>query len=100
MLGIILPDNYSVGHLIFTVTSGTLEVRLGEHSLNTLDESLITKNFDVELIEIHPNYTNQLLTNDIALLRLAEPADISIYTPVCLPIQDQDFTGQLATVVG
>ena len=33
-------------------------------------------------------------------MRLTEPADPSVYTPVCLPTTNQDFTGQLATVAG
>ena len=39
-------------------------------------------------------------SNDISLVRLAEAADLTIYTPVCLPAAQQDFTGQLSTVAG
>ena len=41
-----------------------------------------------------------LSSNDIALVRLTEDADLAIYTPVCLPTAQQDFTGQFSTVAG
>lgn len=83
------------------VTKDSLEIRLGEHQLNTIDETLITKDFKVDLIVLHADYHNpRRYSNDIALVRLAEEADLSVYTPVCLPTTDQDFTGQLATVAG
>ena len=55
----------------------------------------------MDLIVTHPDYnTPRRFSNDIALVRLAEEADLSVYTPACLPDSDQDFTGQLATVAG
>ena len=62
---------------------------------------MITKDFNVDLIVLHPDYnTPKWISNDIALVRLAEDADLSVYTPACLPDTDQDFTGQLATLAG
>ena len=78
-----------------------MEIRLGEHQRNITDETLITKEFNVDLIVTHPEYYQPYnVSNDIALVRLAEEADLSVYTPACLPDSDQDFTGQLATVAG
>ena len=68
-----------------------LEIRLGE--------TRVTKDFNVDLIVVHPEYSKHT-RNDIALVRLAEDADLSVYTPACLPTTNQDFTGQLATVAG
>ena len=78
-----------------------MEIRLGEHQLNTQDETLITKDFNVDRIVVHPDYNSpSRYSNDIALLRLSEDADLSVYTPACLPATDQDYTGQLSTVAG
>ena len=72
----------------------TLSVRLGEHQLNTLDETMIVKDFNVALIVLAPRYNQpSSSSNDIALLRLAEAADLSVYSPACLPATDQ---GQIA----
>ena len=87
--------------LIVNLSPGTLEIRLGEHQLNTIDETLIVKDFNVDLIVKAPNYNNPVSTsNDIALVRLSEEADLTKYTPVCLPSHNQDFTGQQSTVAG
>ena len=67
---------------------------LGEHDVETRTETSITRSFNVDLIVLHPK------PYDLALVRLSEPADISIYTPVCLPRHHQDFTGQEATLTG
>jgi len=69
------------------------EVALGEHDVETRAETSITRSYNVDLIVLHPKH-------DIAMVRLSEPADISIYTPVCLPRHHQDFTGQEATLTG
>ena len=47
-----------------------------------------------------PGVCTLTLSNDIALVRLAEAVDLSVFTPVCLPDTNQTFTGQNATVVG
>ena len=81
--------------------SDSLEVRLGEHQLNTIGETLIVKDFNVDLIVKHPRYNSPSQnSNDIALVRLSEAADLSVYTPVCLPAGGQDFTGRRAVIAG
>ena len=70
--------------------SASLSVRLGEHQLNTLDETMIVKDFNVALIVVHPDYNRpSSSSNDIALVRLAEPADLAVYSPACLPASNQ-----------
>jgi len=92
----------TAAHCIFNgVNSANLEIRLGEHSRNVVEESLITKDFDVNYILKHPQYNSpKPSSNDIALVRLSTDADISIYTPACLPSSGQDFTGQSALLTG
>ena len=49
---------------------------------------------------VHPNYNPSTTNNDIALLKLSEPVDLSIYTPACLPASSADYVGQSAKVYG
>jgi len=92
----------TAAHCIFSsVTTSNLEVRLGEHSLGVTSETLLTKEFNVDYILKHPSYNSpRSSSNDIALLRLAEDVDISVYTPACLPTLNQDFTGQSSLLTG
>jgi len=89
-------------HCIFQgVDKDSLEIRLGEHQRDTINETLVTKDFNVDQIVLHPDYNSpKSISNDIALVRLAEDADLSVYTPACLPDTDEDFSGQLATLAG
>ena len=50
---------------------------------------------------VHPDYNYHVAeNNDIALLKLAEAVDLSIYTPACLPASSADYVGQTAKVYG
>ena len=63
----------------------------------------MTKDFHVDKIVLHPDYNNPFNephSNDIALVRLTEEVDISVFTPICLPEPNQDFTGSKATLAG
>ena len=91
---------------------------LGDHkgpqNLDSEPDEKLKKTVDVVDVRKHPYYQNvayynslkigndiySYLDNDIALLRLAEPNDLDIYTPVCLPSQGQDFAGWPAWLVG
>ena len=49
----------------------------------------------------HPHYNDRTPKNDIALVRLSTRADLSTYTPVCLPENGQEnFIGELSTLIG
>ena len=49
---------------------------------------------------IHPKYNDRNDNNDIALLKLKNPLDLTEYTPVCLPERNQMFVGETAWVYG
>ena len=50
---------------------------------------------------VHEDYQSpQPYSNDIALLKLAEPVDLDTYTPACLASTDADYTGQNGRVYG
>ena len=83
------------------ISQGSLEIRLGEHRRSVTSDSIITKDFSVDYILKHPSYGSpQQHSNDIAMVRLAEEADLSVYTPACLPDSNEDFTGQMALLTG
>ena len=71
-----------------------MKVRLGEHNWKDGWETLITRDFNIEIS------VGRSDRKDIALLRLKEEVDINIYTPICLPAPNQDFTGRNATLAG
>ncbi|CAH1637696.1 unnamed protein product [Spodoptera littoralis] len=64
------------------------------------------RNVSIASVIAHPGYTPQSLVDDIALIRLAEPADFSLDSmkPVCLPVtselQRESLIGQNAVVAG
>lgn len=55
----------------------------------------------VQIIE-HPQYNTATLDNDIALIRVSSPVDLSLpgIMPVCLPSSTDSFTNQNAIVTG
>ena len=79
--------------------SGMIKIHLGKDQL--FKTGTIVKAFQVDRIERAPNYNYPSeYSNDIALLRLTEKVDLTVYTPVCLPAHNQTFTGRQATVIG
>merc|ERR1719158_963842 len=48
----------------------------------------------------HPDYNEKNIDNDIALMKLSEPLDINIYTPLCLPCKNDNFIGKKAWATG
>ena len=87
----------TAAHCVYDASSVT--VILGEHDTATMTESTIPrKEVTVSKIIPHENYV--LLHDDIALLKLSESVDLSVYTPVCLPNTGDDFIGKTALVYG
>ena len=59
------------------------------------------KDVKVEKIIPHEDFNSpKELSNDIALLKLAEHIDLNVLTPACLPALDTDFTGKTGSVYG
>lgn len=50
---------------------------------------------EVEIEEIipHPEYSDSTFSNDVMLLKLAEPVEMTDgVSPVCLPVAGEDYT--------
>ena len=75
-------------------------VVIGEHNIrddNTNDPK--RKVLEIEKTIIHEDYCLYQV-HDIALLKLKEKVDLSIYTPACLAPADADYTGKTASLYG
>jgi len=104
--GTLVASNWVVTAAHCIVDAGTpnkddLTVLLGAFDFANDDD---TKRKDVALeIDpiVHEDYNNpNQLSNDIALLKLAESVDLNMYTPACMAAKDADFTGKNGRVYG
>merc|ERR1712126_599778 len=85
-----------------------LKVVLGAHTLQASAMSSYANDYSVDRIVVPTNYGKSTtwalkevdFLGDIGLLRLATHADISKYTPACLPSDTQDFFGKFAVITG
>lgn len=83
-------------------------MRLGQHNLNSSDSSPGARSIQVKTSYVHHNHNGNSLDNDIALLRLTEPADLddpdAAICLVCLPERnaqaDSLQAGKFCTVTG
>lgn len=71
-----------------------LKIRAGEWDTQTREELFPHQDRYVSEIIIHENYYKGGLFNDVALLTLREPVELSeIVNTACLPPQDYNFDG-------
>jgi len=77
-----------------------LRVVLGEHDSEKEDETFLkTRKIPLKKYFVHEGYRRLIAKqHDIALLKLEEEVDLSVYTPVCLPssVRNRDNTPVLA----
>ncbi|KAJ8985954.1 hypothetical protein NQ317_010712 [Molorchus minor] len=108
--GTVINERYVLTAAHCIIRSSVFGVRLGEHNL---DEKIdCTPNGDycaprpqdfyIESTVVHPEYDPKTFINDIALIRLATPANFSASNvkPICLPIEKVDLTGSHGIIAG
>lgn len=84
----------TAAHCVYGKPSQMLKVRAGEWDTQTRDELFPHQDRSVKEIIIHENYYKGGLFNDVALLLLNEPVELSeIINTACLPPQDFNFDG-------
>ncbi|KAJ0173666.1 hypothetical protein K1T71_010815 [Dendrolimus kikuchii] len=90
-------------------------VILGEYDVTTdrdcnktspLQCALPTRKVNIDRVKVHPNYTINKQTDDIALIKLSEPVNPDVVTtkPICLPItremRTMDLKNKTTVVAG
>uniref|UniRef100_A0A182NF46 Peptidase S1 domain-containing protein n=1 Tax=Anopheles dirus TaxID=7168 RepID=A0A182NF46_9DIPT len=54
-----------------------------------VERSETTRRIPIQRVIVHPQYTSGDVNNDIALIQLESPVNITIMKPICLPIPDE-----------
>jgi hypothetical protein len=82
-------------------TAAELRIVLGEHDIASSSESQIPRKvLQISKIIKPHDYSASTSNNDIALLKLSEEVDLTIYTPSCIAETLDNFEGQRALVYG
>jgi len=100
--GSLINDRYilTAAHCVDGITAAQLTVRLAEHNLaSSTETNLVTRS--VSSIISHSQYNDNTMQNDIALLKLSSPVEVSSdVLPVCLPPSKPTYAGKTAIATG
>ena len=98
---------HCISNYIKIYPASRLRIVLGAHKRHEADEDLELLNIpriivNASGIMVHPNFLLKEFkgTFDIGLLKLVEPVDLNIYSPVCMPKMGDEFTGKMAWTYG
>lgn len=73
----------------------------GEHDISGELEAKRSVTKNVKRVIVHKGYDAATFENDLALLELESPVQFDTHiVPICMPDDNEDFTGQMATVTG
>lgn len=73
----------------------------GEYDISGEVESKRSISKNVKRVIVHRQYDAGTFENDIALLELESPVSYDLHiVPICMPDDDDDFTGRMASVTG
>ena len=102
--GALVADRYVItaAHCTNGRVASDLKIAVGDTTFALTGEasSFI---INVKTIKQHPDYSSSNTQNDISILELEQPVDLTAYPnikPICLPAQDTTYADQEATVSG
>ncbi|XP_037048739.1 phenoloxidase-activating factor 2-like isoform X2 [Bradysia coprophila] len=91
----------TAAHCIDSIKPGKLVIRAGEWDLSETDEQYLHQDRSVRSIVIHKGFSKQSLHNDIALLILTSPVELTdTVNTVCLPQMNAQYNDQRCFVSG
>ncbi|EDW74912.1 uncharacterized protein Dwil_GK15931 [Drosophila willistoni] len=100
--GSLISDLYvlTVAHCLEGVPLELITVRFLEHNRSDSHDLVIER--QAAHVKIHELHNPRSFDNDIALIRLNRPLDVDNkpLRPICLPVRDHSFDGELAIVTG
>ncbi|XP_054161833.1 MFS-type transporter SLC18B1-like [Oppia nitens] len=104
--GSLINDRYilTAAHCLINMNISNIKIVLGAHLFKNVSNywERGTQMHDISDYIIHHGYNNMTDKDDLALIKLKTPVlqfDRTVW-PICLPINNNTFEGQLATVVG
>lgn len=91
----------TAAHCIDSIKPGKLVIRAGEWDLATTDEQYPHQDRGVRSMIIHKGFSKPSLQNDIALLILTSPVELTTnVNTICLPPLNAQFDNQQCVVTG
>ena len=97
----LINDQYLItaSHCVYGFRKERISVRLLEHDRKMSNFLKIDRK--VAEIITHPKYNARTYDNDIAIVRLDEPVEMTeLMHPVCMPTPGKSFKGETGTVTG
>ena len=97
----LINDQYLItaSHCVYGFRKERISVRLLEHDRKMSNFLKIDRK--VTEIITHPKYNARTYDNDIAIVRLDEPVEMTeLMHPVCMPTPGKSFKGETGTVTG
>ncbi|XP_037941498.1 trypsin-1-like [Teleopsis dalmanni] len=97
----LINDQYliSASHCVYGFRKERISVRLLEHDRKMSHFQKIDRN--ISEIITHPKYSSRTYDNDIAIIKLDTPVEITeLLHPVCMPTPGKSFKGETAIVAG
>ncbi|XP_049290304.1 uncharacterized protein LOC125767598 isoform X2 [Anopheles funestus] len=103
--GTLIDNLYIItaAHCVKTYNGFDLRVRLGEWDVNHDVEFYPYIERDIISVQVHPEYYAGTLDNDLAILKMDRPVDLTSaphIAPACLPDKHTDFSGQRCWTTG
>lgn len=101
--GSIISENHILtgAHCVYGLAPGDIQVRVGEWQVNSYHEPLKYSDYPVSGIVMHPDFNNNNLHNDIAILTLSTPIEFNYHVnSICVPDGTQSFSGTRCFATG